>query len=242
MQYLTARFVIALVTFLVGLIATSLFLSYSSKSTEKMQSRVALQVAPLATQTAFSEQQDVTEPASPIRSVDFANSTYPWTKDLINPEDTRRTFTIINGELPATRDNKGFIDEMGVHLGKVAFGDVTNDGNEEALVSLGIQTGGSSIPGIVYIYAWDKRRLKLLWSFTTGDRADGGMRDVYAENGDLVVELKGKNKFIGGDLYAEDETSQGDCCPTLFTRARYKWRGNRFRLKEKPDVLPINQP
>jgi len=177
-----------------------------------------LVVALLTSRFAFSQQH-----SSNIHSVDFANFTYHWIADLGNP---KKTFTLKNGELPATRNERGLIDKMGVFLQGVKYGDVTGDGVEEAIVSLSIQTGGSAIPGIIYIYTLRKNRPMLLWSRSTGDRADGGLRDVYAENGQLVVEL---NSSIG---------SRGDCCPTRFTRTRYEWRAGRFRQKRK-ETLPI---
>jgi len=108
-----------------------------------------------------------------------------------------------------------------VFFQSVKYGDVTGDGIEEAIVSLGIQTGGSATPGLVYIYTFQRNAPKLLWLRSTGDRADGGLRDVYAQNGQLMVEL---NSSVG---------SRGDCCPTHFIRTSYEWRGGRFRQKRK---------
>jgi hypothetical protein len=143
-----------------------------------------------------------------------------------------------DGLFPETRDKQGYVVGSGVGLSEVIYGDVTGDGQEEAIVVLLFLTWGSSMPRCVYIYAWDQQRPKFLWAFDTGDRAYGGLRHIMAENGRLLVELYGNGKIIGKDLYAEDKTNRGACCPTLFTRARYKWTGNRFRLASKPKVLP----
>ena len=160
---------------------------------------------------------------SKIRSVDFANFAYSWNADL---GDTDKTFTLKNGELPATRDKRGMIDEMGVFFGHVKYGDVTGDDVEEAIVFLSIQTGGSAIPGVLYIYTWQNDRPVLLWSRSTGDRADGGFRDAYAEEGNLVLELN------------SSEEKRGDCCPPKFERTRQKWSGKEFR-QTKNETLPI---
>ena len=114
------------------------------------------------------------------------------------------------------------------------YGDVTGDGIEEAMMMLGIESRGSAIPEIVYIFGLKNRKPILLWSFETGDRADGGLRQVYADHGNLIVELFGKDRVLGKDLYRGDE---GLCCPSSFTRARYEWRGSKFRLKGIPEVL-----
>ena len=189
----------------------------------KLSQITILVITLVAPHHAFSQQ-----PGLNIRSVDFSNFTYSWTADLGNP---KKSFTLRDGELPATRNERGLIDEMGVSFQGVKYGDVTGDGLEEAFVSLSIQTGGSAIPGIIYIYTLREGRPVPLWSRSTGDRADGGLRDVYAENGQLVVEL---NSSVG---------SRGDCCPTRFTRTHYEWRGGRFRQKRKETLpLPASRP
>ena len=66
----------------------------------------------------------------------------------------------------------------------------------------------------------------MLWSSSTGDRADGGFREASAENGKLVLELN------------SSDGSRGDCCPTKFERTKYKWNGSEFREKQK-ETLPI---
>jgi hypothetical protein len=181
-------------------------------------SRIVLLVSTMIiSQSAFPQRS-----GSNIHSVDFGNSIYPWTSDLGN---AKKSFTLRNGERPASRNQNGLIDEMGVFFQSVTYGDVTGDGFEEAIVFLGLETGGSATPDLVYIYTFQKNRLKLLWLRSAGDRADGGLRTVYAQNGQLVVEL---NNSIG---------SRGDCCPTLFTRTRYEWRGGRFHRKRK-ETLP----
>jgi len=167
-----------------------------------------------------------------IRSVDFDNFTYPLPPGFIDRSNPRRTFRLKNGERPETPD------EMGIFLSSVSYGEVTGDGKEEAIVTMSIVTGGSALPNIVYIYTLKGSKPRLLWAFDTGDRADGGLRRVDAENGYLLVELYGNGKVLGKDLYAEDKTNRGACCPAFFTRARYKWTGNGFRLASKPKVLP----
>ena len=159
-------------------------------------------------------------PAQPIRSVDFNNVAFPHYPVFIGDRGKKEYVTLAAGEGgPA----------------KLGYGDVTGDGVEEAIMMLGIETPGSAIPEIVYIFTLDDGRPKLLWSFETGDRADGGLRNVYADHGQLVIELFGKDRIIGSNLYGGEE---GLCCPSSFTRARYEWSGSNFRLKGNPEVLP----
>lgn len=149
-------------------------------------------------------------PNSPIRSVDFANISYPNFPTY--SEDKTKRITLKPGQGGPSHIN---------------YGDVTGDGQEEAMVVLPIESHGSAIPYYVYIFTMQKGRLRLIWDFETGDRADGGLRQVYAEGGELVIELYGKDRIVGGQLYRGEE---GLCCPGSFTRARYKWTGKEFKL------------
>ena len=161
-----------------------------------------------------------------IRSVDFADFTFPQLGELRN---SGKTFTLRSGELKPTRDKNSIVEEMGVTLQSIAYGDVTGDGGEEAMVVLSMVTGGSAIPHATYIYASEDGKPKLLWAFSTGDRAEGGLRRVFAEKGELVIEQY------------SPVNSKGDCCPTLFTRARYKWKDKHFEQGGKEEVLPNSE-
>jgi hypothetical protein len=170
---------------------------------------------------------------SPIRSIDFANFTYP-AKPIYSEGD--KSFRLQHGRYEG-RHRGGFDIPFPVSLAYLAYGDVTDDDAEEAIVVLFENVKGTAIPYYVYIYGAEGDSPKLLWSFETGDRADGGLRQIYAEDGELVIELYGKGKIIGRDLYAEDGMTGGDCCPSHFTRARYQWRARRFHQKGKEETL-----
>lgn len=167
-----------------------------------------------------------------IRSVDFANFTFPWPRAL---RDSKKTFTLRGRELNPTRGKTGMVEEMGVILESITYGDVTCDGTEEAMVILSIVTGGSAVPHAAYVYALKDGKTKLLWAISTGDRADGGLRRIAAENGDLVIELFGVGTAIGKKLYGTEDV--GACCPKHFTRTRYKWVGNQFRQDGPEEVF-----
>ena len=154
---------------------------------------------------------------SAIRSFDFTHLAYPNFPDYTGPE--KKLLTLKPGE-----GAPNFI----------SYGDVTGDGIEEAILALAVPTSGSAIPAYVYIYTMEKGPPELLWDFETGDRADGGLRQAYADQGQLVIELYGKDRVIGGQLYRGDE---GLCCPSSFTRARYSWTGKNFELVSQ-ETLP----
>lgn len=169
---------------------------------------------------------------SSIRAIDFTNFTYPAMPIYSKGE---KTFTLKNGKYVG-RLQDGAIEPAPVSFIQAAYGDITGDGVEEAIVVLFENVRGTAIPYFVYLYTLERGSPKLLWAFATGDRGDGGLRQVYAENGGLVIELYGKDTIIGGNLADTEEI--GACCPKSFTRARYEWRENRFQQTVPPEVLP----
>lgn len=173
---------------------------------------------------------------SPIRNIDFENFTYPaW--PIFGT--SKGTFTLCNGEFPAERDRDGGLVAIGLSGGATYY-DVTGDGIEDAIIGFSEDNGGgTAIVYAAYIYALQQGRPIFLWGFEAGDRADGGLRSIYGQNGELVIELKGKDKVIGKDLYASDDTYKGACCPEVFTRTRYRWNGSRFVQTANSEVLPL---
>jgi hypothetical protein len=152
----------------------------SIDAANKVMRVVILAALLLAPQVTYSQRR-----VSSIRSVDFANFTYR----LPDGPNTEDYVTLRGGKRPQARNKKGEIIEDEMSLGEITYGDVTGDGVEEAIIYLDIVTGGSAAPGVIYIYTLRSGKPKLLWSFYTGDRADGGLHQVYADKGRLVVEL-----------------------------------------------------
>ncbi len=168
---------------------------------------------------------------SSIRKIDFKNFTYPWTKDLSTKDE--KTFTLKDGEIPFEREG-----QMGVSLAKIEYADVTGDGADEAILIISLETGGSAVPNIVYVYTVESEKPKLLWSFDTGDRAQGGLKRVYEENRRLVVETFGDNKFENDKWeFKFPKKIAGYCCPTAYTKIRLKWNGEKFAVEGKPELF-----
>lgn len=215
MRLILVRFLFAFLTFAIGVAASQLWLIIRQPATE-----IPSEPLPNICFTPIS-------PASPIRLIDFDNLKYP-SKPVYGVPGT---FTLRDGEW-SSPDNKETLSL--VHLD---YGDITGDGEEDALAVLHLSIRGSAIPYFVYLYTLKNGKLKLLWSFATGDRADGGLRQVRSDAGELIIELYGRGKSIGKNLYAPDGMTGGACCPTHFTRVRYEWRGNGFKSKEE-EILP----
>lgn len=167
------------------------------------------------------------ETASPIGRFDFKNFSYPSPRGWQDADG--KNFMLKNGQRELTEE------KIGMKYVATKYGDVTGDGQDEAFVILRVNTGGSAIPQIVYIYEWRNRSPELLWYFRTGDRADGGLKRVYEKNGDLAIELFGRDRYIFDQM--ETKKIVGDeqqlCCPTHFTRNFYRKKGNRFVLEGK---------
>jgi len=175
------------------------------------------------------------QPMSPIRQIDFDNFTYSY---LPTGKCSMHKVRLINGRYDAPKNIAGSrpaIDCWSVAMANVMYGDVTDDGEEEAFVELYAEFGGTEASSDVYIYTLKGGKPRLLWKFATGDRADGGLRRIAGEDGKLVVELFGVGTAIGKKLYGTEDT--GACCPKHFTRSWYRWTGTRFKPEGPGEVF-----
>lgn len=176
---------------------------------------------------------------SPIGKFDFKNYTYPLPRGW---QGTLREISLTNGKAPLSME----VEErkIGASYVRTKFGDVTGDGQDEALVIIKIETGGAALPQVIYIFEWKNNQPEMVWYFRTGDRADGGLRQMRAENGELVIELYGQDRYIFGDVETMKVTGDEEqlCCPTYFTRTRYKLTGSRFVLQGKRETYSIAEP
>lgn len=168
---------------------------------------------------------------SPIGKFDFKNFMYPLPRGWQDSDG--KEVELIDGKRPMEMTEE--VERIGLSYVTTKFLDVTADGQDEAIVILKIDTGGSAIPQIVYIFTWKTDTPEMIWYFRTGDRADGGLKDIRAENGGIVIELFGQDRYIVGELDTAKVTGDEEqlCCPTHFTKSRYKWNGNAFRLEGK---------
>ena len=249
-------------------IAVLLFASACSRSTEAEPSAVHAETAPPAPpprpepspspdlpnlQAELLDDQDKTT-NNPLGSFDFKNFTYPLPRGWQNPDGTDLTLTE-GRRLPVSK----FIDEdmedeekaearatrrIGMSYVTAKYFDVTGDGQDEAAVILKVETTGNAIPQLVYIYEWKDGKPELLWNFRTGDRADGGLKDMRVENGELVIELFGQDRFLLGETETGKITGDEEqlCCPLFFTRTFYKWNGKDFLMQRRRLTYSISDP
>jgi hypothetical protein len=195
--------------------------------------------------------------ASPLSSFDFKNFTYPLPRGWQNPDGTDLTLT--DGKrLPISKfvtddmedDEKAearALRRIGMSYVTTRYLDMTGDGQDEAIVILKVETTGNAIPQLVYVFEWKDEKPELIWNFRTGDRADGGLKDLRIENGEIVLELYGQDRFLLGETETSKITGDEEqlCCPTFFTRTFYKWNGKNFQLQKKRltySMADKNQP
>ena len=192
--------------------------------------------------------------STPLATFDFRNYSYPLPRGWQNPDG--KDITLIDGKLAAIPNeiSDDMSDEekaarkaerrIGMSHVTTKFIDATGDGVEEAFVILQIETGGSALPQIVYVFEWQEDKPELIWYFRTGDRADGGLKDLRPENGMLVVELFGQDRFLLGEvetgkIFGDEEQL---CCPSHFTRTFYKWNGRNFLMQGKRLTYLVADP
>ena len=182
---------------------------------------------------------------SPLGQFDFRNFTFPLPRGWQHQDGDE--ITLLNGTLkPKFKDIQEEMSpeekaaaraerRIGMSYVTTKYIDANNDGQDDAVVVLKVETGGNAIPQLVYIYAWKDGKPELLWNFRTGDRADGGLKDVRAEGGEVVVELYGQDRYLLGQYETSRITDDEEqlCCPTYFTRSFYKWNGRAFLIQRK---------
>lgn len=192
--------------------------------------------------------------SSPIGKFDFRNYSYEPPRGWQNPDGS--PITLVNGRVaPVSVDvNEHMTDEekaqrkamrrIGLSYVTTRYFDVNADGEDDAMVILKVETAGAAIPQFAYFYRWNGDRPELIWVFRTGDRADGGLKDIRVEKGEVIVELYGQDRFILGQVETGKITGDEEqlCCPTHFTRTHYKWNGSSFLMSRKRLTYSVADP
>jgi hypothetical protein len=172
-----------------------------------------------------------TESKSQIRKIDFRNFTYSgiWLKGNFHLKDGK-----------AEAESEGCHTEYTYK--NVDYLDFTGDGKEEALVQIEDLTacGSSGVSTYYYIYTMKYNRPRLLWKFSTGSEAHGGLKDFRLKGKELVFELYGDYRIRGAKAKAATypKFCCPDCCPKKYTRLHVAWNGQRIR-QTKVEVFPF---
>jgi len=181
-----------------------------------------------------------------LRNVDFKNFAYPlsgpllghhnlqWLENLESGYSHRKAFRLVNGR--EQEDEKS--GESGTESGRFAgfsfdsvqYADVTGDGEDDAIVVLAYHTGGTQQSDYIYIYSWENGAPTLRAYCFTGDRANSGLYRVFAEQGNLVVDL------------FDPQKASADCCSSGYVQTKYRWNKNRFIILGKPTRGAVTPP
>lgn len=166
---------------------------------------------------------------SKIEEVDFKNFLYSY------GENDNKKVTLTNGEKPY-----GGLDDLAFSFNKVEFADFTKDGSNEAVVVL-LHGNGAIASNLVAVYTLENQQPKELWSFYLGSETNGRLKDIYVLEGNLVVEVFGKNEFDSDRnefKFSRDfSPAEAFCCPKNFTRFVFNRNGEKFIAQEKPQVF-----
>jgi hypothetical protein len=150
-----------------------------------------------------------------IRQVDFKNFSYPLGGYTLGHDRLKWLNVSAARHIRLTNGNDTS-RPPGFTLESVSFADVAGQRQDDAIIVLHFNTGGTQQTDYVYIYTIAVGKPKLLACFHAGDRAYSGLHRVYGEDGKLVVEL------------FDPEKKSGDCCSSGIVRTRFKWQHGRF--------------
>ena len=156
-----------------------------------------------------------------IRQVDFKNFTYR------RDEDTKESGSV---ELRNGRQTSS--DGAETFLMRVAYGDLTGDGSDEAVVILrGQNTRISRTLDEVFIYTLKSGKAVEL------DHFEGGRRGDYI----LSVESLGSNFKVEDKTLILDQAvlRAGEYVPTQYYTIKYRWNGIQMVEVERSALKPI---
>lgn len=143
--------------------------------------------------------------ADSLEQIDWSNYTY--------------TFGCFTAQPVQVKMQDGEADQNGVHytVQKPVFGDLTGDGQDEAVILYHCEGGGTS-PQLVYVYTGTAQQPTLLAYLPgKGDNIVTVTRALVAQG---ILQLVGYGY----------SANVPECCPDLLVTTTYKWNGSGFTL------------
>lgn len=151
--------------------------------------------------------------AQPIRQVDFRNFTFETCFD-------DGPVLVKNGERRVKSEFPGVGGDPFFQVRDVVFGDLDNDGQEEAVVDTLCNGGGSGRFTEALLFRWQSGKAVLIDRTGQGDRAAGGLHRVTIAAGRLHVARYGGYS--------------GDCCADYIETRRFQLKAGKL----VPDGAP----
>jgi hypothetical protein len=165
---------------------------------------------------------------SDIHGVDFKNFTY---HPYCAAEETE-TIRVKNGEFSKQVKMADFVDRYSFNVFDIAYGDLTGDGKDEAVVLTVCNTGGTGNFSEGFVYTMVSGKPSLLVRIPGGDRADGGLRSANVENGLLIIDAN------------ELTEDSGACCALSAVITKYRIAGRKLIAVGAPirhDLFPTER-
>lgn len=160
---------------------------------------------------------------SDIRKVDFKNFTYD-----VEIFETKEKLTVKDGSYSRDKED----DKLYFSASAESYGDLDDDGNEEAVVLTMMNTGGTGNFSNGIIFTMKGGKPVVLTRFEGGDRAYGGLVDAKILNKTLVVE-----QYDVGE-------AGGACCPEFIVTTIFSWNGKELvqvGKQERRELYPLNR-
>jgi hypothetical protein len=165
-----------------------------------------------------------------IRSIDFKNFTYHWfpkydstvikKKIILRNGENKETFVSGRG----IRPNGEYYRE---YLANVFYADLTGDGREEAIVTIGVSFYRWT-PVCTFIFTERNNKAVLLWQHAI-DSHQFELRGIKIDGSNMIFEE-----------YDNDYGDAATCCPLRYVRRRFVWNGRTF-AKTATDLIPYNK-
>ena len=149
---------------------------------------------------------------SDVRIVDFKNFTY----EAFCASDEVEKVKVKNGEFFRETPMDGYVDRFYFKAFDFAYGDLTGDGKEDAVILTVCNTGGTGNFSEGFIFSVTGGKPALIGRIPGGDRANGGLRSARIDKGFLVVE----SNDVG--------ENGGSCCPEFVITSSYRLRDGKL--------------
>lgn len=185
---------------------------------DALMKRLSITLAFIALCSASAQAQ-----TNDIRKIDFLNFTYQPACIGGGEKIQAR-----NGEYSLGSADDPSSDRVYFKVMDVVYGDLTGDGQTEAVVTTLCNTGGTGQFTDGIIFTLRGGRATAIGTLGMGDRADGGIDSVAIERGLIRVSRYGTE-------------SGGACCPEYIETQAYRLTGSRLVEVGKPVRKRIEQ-
>jgi hypothetical protein len=111
-------------------------------------------------------------------------------------------------------------DKVFFEVRKVVYGDLTADGKDEAIVETLLNTGGTGQFSEALLFEYRGGKAELISSLGIGDRADGGIFEIFIRDGKIFEERFGQEH-------------SGACCPEYVETYVYGLRDGKLKPVER---------